>query len=125
MRSAFISAELLQQQPEEVRVFDEIALEQPSRLLQEAEEPFQAEAAHPDRSAPHLADRDVEASADAHGERHLYFGLVATEKALFKRRADGDEQQIRATVGDQLDDGGFLVGAPVAIAQAGDLQAGV
>src|SRR5882762_7786799 len=116
--------ELLKQEPEKNHVIDEVAPEHPFRLLQESKKPFQTPLPHPHGRALHVADYHVKGSAHTHGERNPHFSLVPAEKLLLFRRADGDEQQVGATVGNQLDDASLLFGTPVTITISGDLQAG-
>src|SRR5437867_12000363 len=95
-------------------------------LTQEAEEPFEAAAAHPGRSAAGCAGDEGERAAFGDCDVNVEVGQVVGDPALLQGKAHGDEKGVRRRAVNLVDDG-FVLGArdvEVALARANDVQVG-
>ena len=107
---------------DEARVGDRVAAEHAPRLLEQAEQPFEAQALPGRGRAPRHAGDDVDRSADSHHERDAEVGAVLAEEVFLARAAHRDEQDIRAAGADRVAHLASLVIGEIAVACAGHLQ---
>ena len=77
-------------------------------LPDEAEQPFQAQAAQPVRRARNFAGHKIKGAAHTHRHRYLETHRIAGDPFVLYRGAEGDEEQVSTTGVDFLDEGVFF-----------------
>src|SRR5207248_1987076 len=112
-------------QPDELNIGGQVALPQLAGLHQKPPEPLQPQRLRPARSTPDEAGQHVEAAAYTHDDRHLKALPVELAPGLLEGGRHTNEQDVGPAGPDLLDDAQVIVQAEIAVAEAGDLDAGV